>query len=130
MKISEVIVQADKLRDNTMAEAQKVAFLRQLDGEIAEVMDMEETPDDAEAAETLLVWPFACTWPEEDAELLMPFPHDDVYVLYLVAMIDYYNQESALYANDMQVFNTAMNDARSWWRRHHRPPGDEYVKAW
>ena len=114
MKISEAITQANGLRDNTLTEEQKAAWLYNLDGEVSEIVGQDAPMN---------------SWPETDAELLMPAPHDDIYPLYLVAMIDYYNQESTLYANDLQVFNSAMNNARAWWRRTHKPERDEYWKV-
>ncbi len=53
----------------------------------------------------------------EDIELSMPEAHEDVYVKYLAAKIDYYNGESALYANDQAIFQDAMADARAWYLR-------------
>jgi hypothetical protein len=114
MKVSEAIAQANDLRDNTLTDAQKAAWLYNLDGEVSEIVGQDAPVN---------------SWPETDAELLMPAPHDDIYPLYLVAMIDYYNQESTLYLNDMQVFNTAMNTARAWWRRTHKPERSEYWKV-
>ena len=106
MKVSEAITRADELRVNAISEKQKAAWLFNLDGEIAEFMEVK---------------PPVNAWPNKDVELLMPAPHDDVYVFYLVAMIDYYNQESTMYVNDMDIYNRAMKDARAWWRRGHRP---------
>lgn len=54
-----------------------------------------------------------------DVELMMPDEHEDVYVKYLAAKIDYYNGESALYANDQTIFEDAWADARSWYIRTH-----------
>lgn len=65
-------------------------------------------------------------WPEQDPRLLMSSPHDNIYPLYLVAMIDYYNQESTLYANYMTIYNAAMTVARAWWRRNNKPKGSNY----
>ena len=106
MRVKEAIKQANSLRDNLLPDEQKAAWLFNLDGEIAEMMEIDAPVN---------------TWPEDDAELLMPAPHDDIYTFYLVAMIDYYNQESTLYANDMNIFNQAMKGARAWWRRNNRP---------
>lgn len=114
MKTLDAIKQADSLRDNTLPAEQKAAWLNKLDGEIAEMMGVD-APENA--------------WPE-DSELLMPREHDEVYVLYLVAMIDYYNQESTLYQNDMVVYNTAMSNARAWWRRHNCPERNGGWKVW
>lgn len=88
----------------------------------------EAEPDAADAGERS--WPAVNTWPEEDAALLTPAPYDGIYPMYLVAMIDYYNQESALYQNDMVLFNEAMAAARAWWRRNHRPKPTGPVHAW
>lgn len=58
---------------------------------------------------------------DEDKTLLLPQPYDEVYVLYLVAQIDYYNKETALYANDAAMYDMAMREAQAWWRRNHQP---------
>lgn len=124
MRLKEAIAQADAVRLNTMDEAQKVRLLRELDGELLEMFaaDAPACPpvenDSEDAAEK---WPSKNTWPEEDPELLMPFPHDGVYVRYLCAQIDLYNMEESRYQNDMEVYNTAMSEARAWWRRNHPP---------
>lgn len=106
MKVSEAIAYANDIRMNTLPDEQKARYLCDLDGEIAEMMGVE-IPEN--------------TWPEEDRELLMPRPHEYVYVYYLAAMSDIHNHESNLYVTDMEKYNTAMRDARAWWRRHHRP---------
>ena len=105
MNIKKCIAQADELRPNTIPEEIKAGYLYKLEAEIAEMMGLEAPP---------LEWP-------SDNEMLMPFPHDDIYHLYLCAMIDYVNQETALYANDMQMANAAIKDAKAWYRRHTKP---------
>lgn len=55
----------------------------------------------------------------ENIELLMPSEHEDIYVKYLAAKIDYYNGETALYANDQAIFEDAWANARAWWIRTH-----------
>ena len=104
MYAKEAIKKADELRPNTLSEQQKYDMLNELDGKVAEVTgDLVERP----------------SFPQ-DFECLMPFPYDNIYPLYLVAMIDYYNQETGLYANDMQMFNAAWEEALAWWRRENR----------
>lgn len=106
MKIREAIKRADALRLNTISEAQKAAWLYDLDGQLAEMFGVK---------------PAERTWPHDDRELLMPAPHEEIYQLYLICKIDYYNQEMSLYANDRAVYNTALEEAQAWWRRHHMP---------
>jgi len=54
--------------------------------------------------------------------------HEQIYPLYLAAMIDYGNQDGALYANDMAVANAAIAEARAYWRRTHSEPA-KYVRG-
>lgn len=105
MNIKKCIAMADELRPNTIPDEVKAGYLFKLESEIAEMMGVD-TPMNA--------WPM-------DAEMLMPAPHDDIYHLYLCAMIDFANQETNLYANDMQMANAAILDAKAWYRRHNDP---------
>ena len=105
MKLKEAIARADALRPNAIPEEQKAAWIDELDGKLAETLGVDAP---------------APSWPE-DAVLLVPPPCDNVYELYLCAMIDFSNQETGLYANDMAVFNAAVREARAWWRRHDCP---------
>lgn len=105
MRVKTAISRADSLRPNTISEEQKAAWLSDLDGQLSEM--------------------FGVTPPEnkfpEDFLLLMPSPHEEIYQLYLICKIDYYNQEFTMYANDLAVYNAALAEAQAWYRRHHRP---------
>ncbi len=105
MKLLQAIGQADELRPNDIPQGQKAQWLFTLEGEFAEMM--------------------GTTAPEncfpEDKELLLPYPYDDAYELYLAAMIDNANQETTLYANDMAMANSAIERARSYYIRQNRP---------
>lgn len=114
MRIKEAIAKADALRKNALTEEQKAEWLQQLELQLAEMLGKE---------------PQAERWPA-DYELLMPAPHDRIYVLYLVAQIDYYNQETALYANDMAIYNAAVSEALAWWRRSNCPAKTQHWGVW
>ena len=105
MTLIEVIQRANVLRPNALPDEQKAAWVFELEGKVAEVMGTDVPVN---------------TFPE-DAKLLMCAPYDNIYELYLAAMIDYYNQDGALYENDMVMFNAAFDEARAWWRRNNRP---------
>jgi len=108
MKLKQAIARADAARPNMISEETKAGWIFELEGEFAELMNKE---------------PPVNSWRGggKDIELLMPFPHDNVYELYLCAMIDNHNQESAAYANDLVVANAAIDAAKAWWRRHNLP---------
>jgi hypothetical protein len=106
MTYTDVIARADELRVNTVSDEQKHKWVYELECRIAEMMGKND-PE----------WIF----PNGEAELLLPPRHDDVYVKYLVAMIDFASVENEQYANDTVVFEDAFNEARSWWIRNNRP---------
>lgn len=104
------IVQANSFRPNTIPEEEKAKWLYELDHSLLEMMERKE---------------YENRWPE-DQELLMPKPYDHIYRLYLISMIDFYMQDLNLYANDKELFNQAMKEAKAWWRRNHRPAENKY----
>ena len=106
MKLSEAMVRADELRPNTAGEEQKAAWLWALEEQRSEMQGRSLRP---------------CRWPEVDQELSLGPPHEELYVLYLICKLDYYNQEMELYASDSAVYNAALAEAQAWWRRGHRP---------
>lgn len=106
MKLKQAIDNADAIRINSIEDIHKADLLMELEGEIAELMGVD-MPENHYAD-------------DPDTELLMPYPHDRIYELYLTAMIDLENEDTALYQNDFVVAQTAIADAKAWWRRHHR----------
>ena len=108
MKITKAIAAADAMRPNTIPEEQKARWLHAFEGRIAETMQTEFPP---------FVWPLE----GEETELLMPPPHDDIYVLHLCVQIDNHDQETELYMNDAAISNAATQEALAWWRRNNAP---------
>jgi len=55
-----------------------------------------------------------------ERELLIPFPHDEVYIAYLGAKIDYHNAEFERYNNGMMLFNAQLQEFYDAFTRTHR----------
>lgn len=104
MTMGEAVLQADALRLNTMEDSEKRRWIHELDCDIAETLEVEKPEADY----------------SDNRELLLEAPHDNVYVYYLVARIDYFNQEIQMYQNDMVMFNEMLASARAYIRRHKR----------
>ena len=106
MQLLDVLDKAMKARPNAIDRGILVEKLFQgLEGDVADMIGMD---------------PPEYTWDEsnpEDRELLMPYPYDDIYHWYLLAIIDM-NEETQLYENDMAVFNSAWARAQAWYRRN------------
>lgn len=115
MTINEAIQRVDQLKVNTFSLADKLRWLSQLDGKIRrEILDThEDAPAEAFAGYDLQT-------PLEQ-ELLIKGPHEEVYLHYLEAQIDYYNGEISRYTNSMAMFNTAYSDLMRSYNRTHLP---------
>ena len=113
MTLKEAIKKADFQRPNTVYEEIKAHWVMGLECEIAELMHVD-IPE--------------CNWPE-DQDLLMPFPKDDIYVLYLMAKIDLTNEETEPYMNDSVTANQAITEAKQWWYRNFGDPPSKYVRV-
>lgn len=113
MTVKEAMNRADALRQNAVSDAQKAAWVLDLDGQLAEMFDAAPPENH---------------WPEENRVLMMPAPYEEIYQLYLICKIDYYNQEMELYTNDMAMYEAALAEAQAWYRRNHRPAGWKGVR--
>ena len=87
-------------------------LMRGLEGEVAAMFGMDPPEYEFVVPEPPDV--------QEDLELLMPYPYDDIYLWYLCAQIDLANEETQLYENDLEVFNAAWARAQAWYRRETR----------
>ena len=58
-----------------------------------------------------------------DKELLIPFPFDNVYELYLESMIDFYNREYANYNNSAAMFEARFSEYKKAYIREHNARG-------
>ncbi len=109
MTVNEAIMAADDMRPNVYDEETKVKWLENLDGKIAqEVMQCKTLPE--------YEYPL-----DGDKELLVSKPHEDIYPLYLVAMIDYNNGDTDFAVNSMNLFDNRYTVFAKWYIRKHMP---------
>ncbi len=110
MKIKEAIARARKLSGNAVEDDQLCRWLSELDGRL------------------FLDFYRGCEWlsyhlPEdEEHELIVPFPWDDMYVHYLAAMVYQANGEYERYREAAQLYNQKELDYRKWYNRNLHPP--------
>lgn len=103
-----VIVELEEVKPNVIPDEIKYKWLATLDGRISiEVFGEKEAktyalPDDA------------------DTELLVKAPHDDIYVLYCSAMVDFYNREYENYNNAVMIFQQSMDALKTWYIQNNR----------
>lgn len=108
--IDTIIAKVDQLKPSTYSDEQKAAWLIELDGKIyLETMKGVSTTEPPKE------------YPKDGAvPLLVGWPFDNIYVLYLIAMIDYSNQEIANYNVSAAMFDAAFSEFKKYWMRTHR----------
>lgn len=96
--IKEIVEFADGVKPNAFTQEQKTAWISELEGRIQqEVFLMHEV-------ETVTY-----RWgTDQQTQVLVEPPYDNVYLLYLAAKIDFFNGEFGKYQNSMAAFNDAM----------------------
>ena len=57
---------------------------------------------------------------DQDKKLSIPDRFKDVYVNYLLSKIDYHNEETERYNNDVVMYNSAYDAYAAWFRRCNR----------
>lgn len=117
MKIGEVIEQVDVLRRNHYGQKEKIGWLSQLDHRVKhKIIDTHEGAD----AVTFAGYDENTSL---DTELLVPAPYDEMYLRYLVAQIEYCDQQEDRYNNAIDLFQSAWDDFACWYNRTHMPIG-------
>lgn len=115
MKIVEAITRLDALKFNTYTQSDKVEWLSRLDN-----MVKKHIIDTHEGAENVVFTGYDDST-DPNTELLVPAPHDEMYLRWLEAQIDYHNGEYDKYNNAIIMFNTAFEAYQSFYTRSHLP---------
>lgn len=115
MTIAEVISKVDALKPNTYTLEDKIDWLSNLDARVkSQIIDAHECNG-----------PFYFygydSMSDQDTELLVPAPYDEMYLRWLEAMIDYHNSEDERYNNAIMLFNNAYEGYKKHYTRTHMP---------
>ena len=107
MTLEKAINTLDILKPNAYSDELKTQWINKLESIVqAEVMKTDEIKQ--------------YTWSDDaQAILLVEVPYDDIYLNYLTAMVDYYNNDISSYQNSMTVFNNTYNEYLKYYRRTH-----------
>ena len=117
MTIQEIIAETDRNNPNAFGMETKVGWIAQLDGKIAlDVMLMNI----AEAEQFRYRIPGALTMVP-----LVPFPHDDIYELWLNVKIHAAQGETERYQNALMLYNAAYKNYVRWFAHTYAPAQDQ-----
>lgn len=119
MKLIEAINRTDYSKPNNLTTEQKIELISRLDAQVkANVIDVHEN------AKTGEFKPY--TADDMSKDLLIEFPYDDIYQLYLAAQIDLANNEYERYSISSTVFNKAFNEYERAYNRENMPISREF----
>lgn len=134
MRIEECINRVDASKPNHYGTDEKVRWLSYLDASIQrDIIDQYEEPEEEDKKTIVVIGEGEI--PEEEGtgectgyspedltvELLVPFPHDEMYVAYLKAKIDEANGEAARYNNSAATFNNLLMSFEKDYNKTHMP---------
>lgn len=117
MKIAEAISTVDALKPNAYTPEEKIKWLSTLDNKVkSKIIDAHEGGAD-------VAFSGYDSATDQDTELLVPAPYDEMYLRWLEAMIDYHNSDDGRYNNAIILFNNAYEDYKRYYTRTHMPLG-------
>ena len=107
MTIDTCIRLVDAMKPNGADALVKRRFLGEVEGRVR-VELLGESPE--------MCLPFDENTPE-DTELCVPHPYDQLYWMYLAAMLDYMSGDTVRYESGAALFNTAYQSFGKWLKR-------------
>ena len=116
MTIDEAIREFDQTRPNQHDKTLKVRWLSRLDGMLwQEIFLTHEMPVNIAADP----WhPYEADM-DEDRQLLVGEPYDDIYQWWLACQSDLVNMEMQKHQNDSVLYNQSYQDFENYWCRTH-----------
>ena len=135
MTAGEAVALTDELRPNQYSAAQKLRWLRRLDGQILAELESTHRPNDGsplfasgDEPEGEGAAPALADTYDSDTELLAPFPYaEELYTAYLFCQIDLHNAEIQKYNQSLTLLSAAWRQLADWINRRRRPRG---VRRW
>jgi hypothetical protein len=107
--MNKVIEYVDRVKPNVYTDADKYKWLKLLEDKIIREVMGEEGE---------------CSVPEDaDSELTVKSPYEEIYELYVMAMIDFHNKEYDDYNNTILRFREVYDQYVSWYIRHNSGSG-------
>lgn len=102
MTIRDLLNRIQKEKPNSFTEADLIAFLNEVEAQVADELHIEDVPV------------YEDNHTDLDEVLLVPAPYDRLYISYLKAMIDYTNEEYESYTNNQAQHVQDFRDFVDW----------------
>lgn len=123
MTINEVLDEVDRIaKNNSVDRNQKIKWLDRLDRNIFNDL-LQYKKDNVETFDGYDVDD------DEDIELLVVSPYDELYVYYILAQINLIQQEVKYYNNNIAVYEEKYRNYRNFINRTYRSKGRNFIKV-
>lgn len=150
MKVAEALEVVDRIKPNAFDARDKVRWLSELDHSVYEevirtkedapmkpVLDTYQKETDEETGEVqeqpvesegvgFVPYEYGVS---EERELLITSPYTECYITYLAAKIDFYNNDTVGYQNQMIMFNALYEQFTAWYTRNHMPKQENSIRV-
>lgn len=122
MTIAEVIAWVDRIRPNQYSIPQKVRWLSEVEGTVTDEIINQADGNNIEFKKYVY---------ENDAEkeLMIPERFSDIYLSYILAKIDFHDEETESYNNDALMYQATYEQFAAWYRRQHLPKHHGYIRG-
>ncbi len=113
MRLGDIVEMATDSGNGQYDANQITAWINEIEGQVA-----DEVINHAEGCD--VVFRDLDYGMDPDRVMLVPDRFRDVYLCYVRAKIDFMNQETERYNNDVAMFDAAYQSYAAWFRREHR----------
>ena len=118
MRITDVITQCDRVKPNEYSYAQKRDWTIKAESEIRRYASQYSS------------YPISNSFSEEENPVLfLDDNNSDIYLFYLISMIDLFNQEYELYNNSSSFYNDRLRKWQKKFRRKNMPECNISIKV-
>ena len=123
MTIHDAIAEVDSLKSNMYGEKDKIRWLSRLDARIYQEIICTHQRNEGEEEISFT------GYGEDDGEkeLIVGQPHDELYLHWLEAQIDYHNMEYDSFNNSNAVFDAVFSSFRNAYNQSHMPKGTRKI---
>ena len=123
MTIHDAIAEVDSLKSNMFSEKDKIRWISRLEARIYQEIICTHQRNDGEEEISFT------GYGEDDGEkeLLVGQPHDELYLRWLEAQIDYHNMEYDSFNKSNAVFDAVFSSFRNAYNQSHMPKGTRKI---
>ena len=123
MTIHDASAEVDSLKSNMFSEKDKIRWISRLEARIYQEIICTHQRNDGEEEISFT------GYGEDDGEkeLLVGQPHDELYLRWLEAQIDYHNMEYDSFNNSNAVFDAVFSSFRNAYNQSHMPKGTRKI---